>query len=177
MIKKRKIEVVNNLQKILNENNNIYFVDISNMNANHISNLRRSFFKENVKMYVVKNTLLKKSINLVKNKKINSFYTLLNGNTSIIISINNNAPAKIIKKFRESNKYKRPLIKCAYINESLYLGDESLDILANIKSKEEMIIDIINNLYYQYTYLIYSLQNNNQKLLIAINNIINRIHK
>lgn len=172
MTKKRKIEVINNLQKILTDNNNIYFTDISNMNANHISDLRRSFFNKKIKMYVVKNTLLKKSMELVKNKKFNSFYTLLKGNTSIIISMINNIPAKIIKKFREENKSDRPIIKCAYINESLYLGDQNLALLANIKSKEEMIIDIVINLYYQYTYLIFSLQYNNQKLLFAINNII-----
>lgn len=172
MTKKRKIEVVKQLQKILIENNNIYFVDISNINANNISYLRRSFFQEQVKMYVVKNTLLKKAMQLVQQKEFHSCYTVLKGNTSIIISMINNIPAKIIQKFRAQNQNNQPLIKCAYINESLYLGDENLALLANLKSKEEMIIDIIMNLYNQYIDLIFALQYNHQKLLISIKNII-----
>lgn len=165
MTKKQKIETVENLISILSNNQIIYLVDFSGINAEKTSEFRRDCFKYQAKLQVIKNTLLKKAIELVNNKKFNFFYDLLKGNTALIISKVNNIPAKIIKNFREKIKYKKPIFKGAYIEESFYIGDENLINLINIKSKEELIIDIIVLLQSSIKNVIFGLQSENQKIL------------
>jgi large subunit ribosomal protein L10 len=114
--------------------------DISTLNANSTSNLRRACFKAGVKLEVVKNTLLAKAME-ISDKDFGDLSDTLVGNTSIMFSETGNAPAKVIKEFRK--KSDRPLLKGAYVEESVYVGDDQLDNLVNIKSKEELLGDII----------------------------------
>ncbi len=110
------------------------------MNAENTSNLRRACFKANIKLEVVKNTLLKKQWKLQMNN-YGELPSVLKGNTSIMIAENGNAPAKLIKDFRK--KSDKPVLKGAYIHEAVFIGDNQLDALSKLKSKEEVIGEII----------------------------------
>jgi large subunit ribosomal protein L10 len=140
MTREEKSKVIENLTAQLSENPIIYLADISTLNANSTSNLRRACFKAGVKLEVVKNTLLAKAME-ISDKDFGDLSDTLVGNTSIMFSETGNAPAKVIKEFRK--KSDRPLLKGAYVEESVYVGDDQLDNLVNIKSKEELLGDII----------------------------------
>jgi len=140
MTREEKAQVIENLTATLAENNTIYLADISGLNASKTSNLRRACFKANVKLAVVKNTLLSKAMEK-SDKDFGELPSTLKGNTSLMFAEVSNAPAKIIKDFRK--KSDKPLLKGAYIEESIYVGDEQLDTLVSIKSKEELIGEII----------------------------------
>ncbi|NAY92556.1 50S ribosomal protein L10 [Muricauda sp. JGD-17] len=140
MTREEKATVIEDLTAQLAENPNIYLADISGLNASETSNLRRACFKANVKLAVVKNTLLAKAME-ASDKEFGELPDVLKGNTSLMLSETGNAPAKLIKNFRK--KSDRPLLKGAFIEEAIYIGDETLDSLVNIKSKEEVIGDII----------------------------------
>ncbi len=140
MTREEKSQVIENLTAQLAENTTIYLADISGLDAGTTSNLRRACFKAGVKLSVVKNTLLSKAMESAE-KDFGDLSQVLKGNTSLMFSETGNAPAKVIKEFRK--KSDRPLLKGAYIEEAVYIGDEQLDNLVNIKSKEEVIGDII----------------------------------
>ena len=140
MTRERKSEIIENLTAQLSDNANIYLADISGLDAGSTTNLRRACFKAGVSLSVVKNTLLKRAME-GSNKDFGKLVDTLTGNTSIMISETGNAPAKVIKEFRK--KSKRPLLKGAYIQESIYVGDEQLDTLVALKSREELIGDVI----------------------------------
>jgi large subunit ribosomal protein L10 len=140
MTREEKSKVIENLTAQLSENPIIYLADISTLNANSTSNLRRACYRAGVRLEVVKNTLLAKAME-GSDKDFGDLSKTLVGNTSIMFSETGNAPAKVIKEFRK--KSDRPLLKGAYIEESVYVGDDQLDNLVNIKSKEELIGDII----------------------------------
>ena len=135
-----KAIVIDELTGKLAENNVIYLADISGLNATDTSNLRRACFKANIKLAVVKNTLLSKAMEK-SDKDFGDLPSILKGNTSIMIAEVSNAPAKVIKEFRK--KSDRPVLKGAFVEESIYVGDDQLDALVNIKSKEEVIGDVI----------------------------------
>src|SRR5690606_26543345 len=140
MTREEKALVIEDLTAQLAESPNIYLADISGLNAVATTNLRRACFKANIKLAVVKNTLLAKAME-ASDKDFGELPEVLKGNTSIILSETGNAPAKLIKAFRKRSD--RPLLKGAFIEESIYIGDDQLDALVNIKSKEELIGDII----------------------------------
>ncbi|PKA83660.1 LSU ribosomal protein L10P [Ulvibacter sp. MAR_2010_11] len=140
MTREEKSQVIENLTAQLSENPIIYLADISGLDAGNTSNLRRACFKAGVKLEVVKNTLLSKAM-IASDKEFGELTGILTGNTSIMFSETGNAPAKVIKEFRK--KSDRPLLKGAFIEEAIYVGDDQLDNLVNIKSKEELIGDII----------------------------------
>jgi large subunit ribosomal protein L10 len=140
MTREEKSKVIENLTAQLSENPIIYLADISTLNANSTSNLRRACFKAGVKLEVVKNTLLAKAME-ISDKDFGDLSETLVGNTSIMFSETGNAPAKVIKEFRK--KSDKPLLKGAYVEESVYVGDDQLDNLVNIKSKEELLGEII----------------------------------
>jgi large subunit ribosomal protein L10 len=140
MTREEKSQVIEELTAQLSENANIYLADISGLNAETTSNLRRACFKANIKLAVVKNTLLEKAME-ASDRDFGDLPSALKGNTSIMYSETGNAPAKVIKDFRK--KSNRPLLKGAFIEESIYLGDDQLDMLVDIKSKEELIGEII----------------------------------
>ena len=140
MTREEKSRVIEDLTAQLTENNTIYLADISGLNAGNTSNLRRACFKANVKLAVVKNTLLAKAMES-SDKDFGELPSVLKGNTSIMFSETGNAPAKVIKEFRK--KSDKPLLKGAFIEEAIFVGDDKLETLVNIKSKEEVIGDII----------------------------------
>jgi large subunit ribosomal protein L10 len=161
MNKKEKNQMIEVLDGMLNDNNNFYLADISGLTAEENSALRRLCFKRNVSLQVVKNTLLKKAFE--KNKAdFTQLYDVLVGNTSIMQAEVGNAPAKVIKEFRKKND--KPLLKAANIEESLYIGDENLSALADLKSKDELIGDIITLLQSPAKNVISSLQSGGNKL-------------
>jgi large subunit ribosomal protein L10 len=140
MTREEKATVIEDLTAQLAENANIYLADISGLDAVATSNLRRACFKANIKLAVVKNTLLAKAME-ASDKEFGELPGVLKGNTSMMLSETGNAPAKLIKDFRK--KSNKPLLKGAFIEEAVYIGDENLEALVNIKSKEEVIGDII----------------------------------
>lgn len=140
MKKEEKNQVVEALADQLNNNNNFYIADISELNAEDTSALRRLCFKREVTLTVVKNTLLRKAMEKT-DKDLDALYDILKGPTSIMFAEAGNAPAKLIKEFRKTSD--RPILKGAYIEEMTYIGDEQLDFLVAIKSKNELIGDII----------------------------------
>jgi large subunit ribosomal protein L10 len=140
MTREEKKNVIQDLTAQLGSNSIIYLADISGMNASATTDLRRACFKANIKLAVVKNTLLAKAM-AASDKDFGELSGVLVGNTSIMYSDTSNAPAKLIKNFRK--KTTKPLLKGAYIEEAVYVGDENLEALVNIKSKEEIIGEII----------------------------------
>ncbi|MFV8281672.1 50S ribosomal protein L10 [Christiangramia marina] len=140
MTREEKSQVIEDLTAQLAGFQTIYLADISGLDAGSTSNLRRACFKANVKLSVVKNTLLAKAME-ASDKDFGELPTVLKGNTSILLSETGNAPAKVIKDFRK--KSDKPLLKGAFVEEAIYVGDDYLETLVNIKSKEEVIGDII----------------------------------
>ena len=143
MTREEKSIIIADLTTILTDNNVIYLADISDLNASDTSNLRRACFKADVKMSVVKNTLLAKAMER-SDKDFGDLPSVLHGNTSMMIANDSKAPALLIKNFRKTSD--RPILKGAYVLESVYVGDEQLDNLVNLKSKEDLIGDVINML-------------------------------
>lgn len=140
MTREEKANVIQDLTTELADNATIYLADISGLNAQTTSDLRRACFKANIKLSVVKNTLLAKAME-ASEKEFGELPEVLKGNTSLMFSEVGNAPAKLIKNFRK--KSDKPLLKGAFVEEAIYIGDENLDALVSIKSKEEMIGEII----------------------------------
>ena len=140
MTREEKSQVIENLTAQLADSATIYLADISGLNAGDTSNLRRACYKAGVKLEVVKNTLLKKAMES-SDKDFGELPEILKGNTSIMIAEASNAPAKVIKAFRK--KSDKPLLKGAFIEEAVYVGDDQLDTLVEIKSKDELIGEII----------------------------------
>tara|TARA_R110002050_G_scaffold53118_1_gene120768 strand:- start:80 stop:601 length:522 start_codon:yes stop_codon:yes gene_type:complete len=140
MTREEKSLVIEELTAELANNANIYLTDISGLNAVTTSNLRRACFKANVKLAVVKNTLLEKAME-ASDREFGDLPSVLKGNTSVMYSETGNVPAKLIKTFRK--KSDKPLLKGAFIEESVYIGDDQLDMLVDIKSKEELIGEIV----------------------------------
>jgi len=141
MKKEEKQVMIDDLSKRLDENNIIYIADISNLDAVDTSSLRRQCFAKNIKLSVVKNTLLKKAMENVKGKDFTELYDILPGPTAIMLSDKGNLPAKLIKDFRK--KSDKPVLKGAFVEESIYIGDDQLNLLADIKSKDELIGEVI----------------------------------
>lgn len=140
MTREEKSQVIENLTAQLTENTTIYLADISGLDAGTTNNLRRACFKAGVKLSVVKNTLLKKAMDETE-KDFGELPDVIKGNTSLMFSEISSAPARVIKAFRKRSE--KPLLKGAFIEENIYIGDDQLDTLVNIKSKDELIGDII----------------------------------
>ncbi len=140
MTREEKSQVIQDLTAQLADNANIYLADISGLNAGTTSDLRRACFKADIKLAVVKNTLLEKAME-ASDREFGELPSVLKGNTSVMYSETGNAPAKVIKAFRK--KSEKPLLKGAFIEEAVYIGDDQLDMLVEIKSKEELIGEIV----------------------------------
>ena len=140
MTREEKSKVIERLTTELAENTNIYMTDVSGLDAFETSKLRRACFKANIKLSVVKNTLLSKAMESSE-KDFGNLDEVLVGNTALMYSEVGNSPAKLIKQFRK--KSERPLLKGASIEDAIYVGDDQVEFLANIKSREELIGDVI----------------------------------
>jgi large subunit ribosomal protein L10 len=161
MRKEDKKQLIENLTQLLDENHNFYLTDVSELNAEDTGKLRRLCFKYGIRMQVVKNTLLRKAMESA-GKDYQELYGTLKGNTSIMFAEAGNAPAKLIKEFRKSSE--RPILKGAFIEEMTYLGDEQLNFLVAIKSKDELIADVIALLQSPAKNVVSALQSGGGKL-------------
>ena len=141
MNKQEKNQVIDSLSTMLKENTHFYLTDTSGLTVEKTNQLRRMCFDKNVKILVVKNTLLSKAMEKTSNN-YDPFHDTLKGTTAIMFSSVANVPAKIMKEFR-GPKGDKPTLKSAWVEESVYIGHNQLDTLANIKSKNEMIGEII----------------------------------
>ena len=163
MNKEEKIKIVSSLTSSLGTSKNIYLTDISGLDAEQTGILRRMCFEKNVSLSVVKNTLLKKAMDAC-DKDFTDFDKVLKGNTALMISNVANAPAKVIKKFIEKTKLDKPNFKAGHVEESAYFGSDQLEILASLKSKEELLSDLIALLKSPMTNLLSSLSSSSNKL-------------
>ncbi len=161
MKKEEKNQHIEVLKNKLIANNYIYIADTSKLNAGKTSELRRLCFKRNVKLEVVKNTLLRKAMEQTE-KDFSPLYDVLVGHTSLMFSETGNLPARLIKEFRK--KSERPSIKGAFIEGVVFVGDSSIEQLVNIKSKNELIADIISLLQSPARNVISALQSSGGKL-------------
>lgn len=161
MNKKEKNELIDVLNNMLDENKNFYLADIAGLTAEESSSLRRLCYKQNVTIQVVKNTLLKKALD--KNSTdFTQLDDILKGNTSLMFAEEAKAPASVIKTFRK--KSDKPILKAAHIEEEFYIGDNNLSMLSELKSKNELIGDIITLLQSPAKNVISSLQSSSNKL-------------
>ena len=140
MTREEKSQVIEKLTAELSGAKTLYLTDTAGLNAKDTSALRRACFKADIRLSVVKNTLLLKAME-ASDKEFGDLKEVLKGNTSLMFSEAGNAPAKVIKDFRK--KSDKPVLKGAYIEESVYIGDDQIDALVAIKSKEELIGEII----------------------------------
>ena len=140
MNKEEKVKVVEELKGQLNDYKSIYLTDIAGLDAMQTSNLRRECFNSNVKLSVVKNTFLERAMSESEND-FGDLKDLLKGNTTIMLSESGNSPAKVIKKFRKDGE--KPILKGAFVDEAIYIGDDQIEALFNLKSKDEVIGEII----------------------------------
>lgn len=161
MTREEKSIIIKELTNKLAETSSIYFTDISGLNAQNTNKLRRACFKANIKLLVVKNTLMAQAMSST-DKDFGELDKTLIGNTSIMFSETGNGPAKVIKEFRKKND--KPILKGAFVDEAIYVGDDYLDALVNIKSKEEVIGDIISLLQSPAKNVISALQSGGGKL-------------
>lgn len=167
MTKEQKLQFIDTLSSVLSSENyylNIYFADISNMNAHQTYELRRNCYIAQVKSLMVKNTLLNIAMKKYRNKWI-PFFQVIKGNTFIMISSRDNTPAKIIQDYNKKNKSKIPILKGAYVSENFYIGNDKLKALVNLKSKEELIIGIILALQSKLTNVVVSLKSPVYKII------------
>ena len=157
MTRESKAQAIEEIKEILADSSVIYLADISELNAVKTSELRAECFKAGITLKVVKNTLLQKAMEASTDKQFEELYDSLKGNTALMLGKEANGPAKIIKAFRK--KANKPLLKGAWIAENCYVGDDQLDTLVAIKSKEELIGDIISLLQTPIRNVISALQN------------------
>ena len=157
MTKEEKVLVIQELKELLQDAKVVYVANLEGMNAAATSDFRRQAFKSNVTLRVVKNTLLQKAMEQVEGVDYSEMFSTFKGNSALMVAEVANAPAKLIKNFRKNGAF--PALKSAYLQETFYIGDDQLDTLANIKSKEEMIGEIIGLLQSPIRNLISALQN------------------
>ncbi|MBK6776380.1 MAG: 50S ribosomal protein L10 [Flavobacteriales bacterium] len=141
MNRTEKDSMINELVGELSEANVFYLTDSSAMTAEQTSKLRRAMFTSGIRMRVVKNTLLRKALERVEGKDYSELYPTLVGQTALLFAQKGNAPAKVISDFRR--KSPKPVLKSAWIDEAIFVGDDQLAILTALKGKEELIGDII----------------------------------
>jgi len=137
-----KKAIVTSLVEELNKGNHFYVIDIATLNAQDTSNLRRKCFEKGIKLIVVKNTLLKKALEQ-KEGDFEGMYSTLKGSSAIMVCDTANVPAKLIKEIRSDKRKLKPVLKAAFVEQSVYVGDNNIEALASLKSKNELIGDVI----------------------------------
>jgi large subunit ribosomal protein L10 len=141
MNKTEKTQVIEELVEKLNANNKIYLADCSTLTVEKVNAFRKQCFEKKVSVQVIKNTLLKKAIERANDSKLAELIPALKGETALIFTDTSNVPAKIMKEFRKGGQ--KPALKAAYVEEMIFIGDEQLDALAGLKSKNELIGEVI----------------------------------
>jgi len=161
MNRDEKNRIIDNLTDSISQARHFYLADISDLNAETTSKLRRACFEKEITLVVVKNTLLKKALERFEGK-YDGLFGALADSTSIMFSQVNNVPAKLIKEFRKTSQ--KPVLKAAFVEESIYIGDDQLDALSGIKSKEELIGDLVLLLQSPARNVLSALQSGSSKL-------------
>jgi len=141
MTKEEKAKYIVDLASELKEANVFYLTDTADLTVEAINTLRRKCFQSNIRLKVIKNTLLEKAMDSIEGKDFGQLRETLSGPTSIMFSEVGNVPAKLIQEFRK--KGAKPVLKGAYINDAVFIGDDQLTMLSSIKSKDEMIGEVI----------------------------------
>ena len=159
MTKENKVVAIQEIKDLLQDAKVVYVADLEGLNAGQTSDFRRQAFKSNIKVKVVKNTLLQKAMEQIEGVDYSEMFPTFKGNSVLLISETANAPAKLIKAFRKNTE--KPALKSAYLQETFYIGDENLETLAN-KSKEEMLGEIIGLLQSPIQRLVSALQNKSE---------------
>jgi large subunit ribosomal protein L10 len=161
MRKEEKHDVVLALKEQINSFSNVYIADTSNLTVAAVNDIRRKCFDSDIKMQVAKNTLIKKALEAASGEYA-ELYDVLKGSSTLLFSNSANAPAKLIKALRASGD--KPLLKAAYIDSAIFIGDNQLNALVNLKSKEELIGEIIGLLQSPAKNVISGLQSGKSKL-------------
>lgn len=162
MNKDQKAQYIEDLAQDLSQANIFYLADTADLSVEIINQLRRRCFQQGITLRVVKNTLLAKAMGKVEGRNYDNLSDVLSGPTAILFSEVGNAPAKLIKEFRKKNA--KPVLKGAYIEEAVFIGDNQLDALEAIKSREELIGDIIGLLQSPAKNVISGLTGGGQKI-------------
>ena len=160
MTKENKVVAIQEIKDLLQDAKVVYVADLEGLNAGKSSDFRRQAFKQNIKVKVVKNTLLQKAMEQIEGVDYSEMFQSFKGNSAIMIAETANAPAKLIKDFRK--KEEKPALKSAFVQETFYVGDNNLDTLVNIKSREEMIGEIIGLLQSPIQRVVSALQNKSE---------------
>ena len=163
MKKEVKGQIIESISAQLQQYPNFYITDIAGLNAGQTSKLRRECFKEGVVLTVVKNTLFAHVLKGLENEEVKTLSETLVGNTAIMYTTTPAAPAKLIKKFQKDG-FEKPALKGAYVQECAFVGADKLEELASIKSKEELLGDIIGLLQYPAKNVVSALQSAGDKL-------------
>ena len=161
MKREEKQEVVLALTEQIQEYGNFYITDTANLSVAKVNAIRRKCFESDIKMLVAKNTLIRKAMEAADGD-FSEMFEVLKGSSSIMFSKSANAPAKLIKQLRKQGD--KPLLKAAYIDSAVFIGDNQLDALVNLKSKEELVADIIALLQSPARNVIGALQSGGNKL-------------
>ncbi|WP_306552184.1 50S ribosomal protein L10 [Daejeonella sp.] len=161
MKKEEKHEVVLALTETIAEYGNFYITDTANLSVAKVNDIRRKCFENGIKMQVAKNKLIRKAMEASVGD-FSEMFDVLKGSSSILFSKSANAPAKLIKQLRKTGD--KPVLKAAYIDSSIFIGDNQLDALINLKSKEELVADIIALLQSPAKNVISGLQSSGNKL-------------
>jgi large subunit ribosomal protein L10 len=165
MTKDQKNEVIGLLKEKFDQYSNFYITDTESLTVAQVGTLRRHCFSKQVEMKVAKNTLIKKALESLDSEKYSGVFEALNNVTALMFSDNPKEPALIMADFRKKNPGERPVLKAAFINGDIYLGDEQLKALTQIKTKNELIGDVIGLLQSPAKRVIAALLNNQlQKL-------------
>ena len=141
MTREEKDLQIKELTQMLGDNSVVYLTDASGLNAEATTLLRRACYKNDICMRVVKNTLLRRAMDASEGTDYSELYEVLTGQTALLLGNVGNVPAKLLKEFRKKNEM--PILKAAYVEESCYLGDNQIDALTAVKSKDELIADVI----------------------------------
>lgn len=141
MTREEKAKYIDELTSDLSESNVFYLTDTAELTVEAVNSLRRKCFHANIRMRVVKNALLEKAMDKVEGKNFGTLKDVLKGATSIMLSESSSAPAKMIKEFRKKND--KPILKGAYVEEAIFIGDDQLSTLESMKSKDELLGEII----------------------------------
>ena len=141
MTREEKDLQIKELTQMLADNSVLYLTDATGLNAEETTQLRRACYKNDIRMRVVKNTLLRRAMDASEGTDYSELYEVLSGQTALLVGNVGNAPAKLLKEFRKNNDI--PVLKAAYVEESTYLGDDQIDALTAIKSKDELVAELI----------------------------------
>ena len=141
MTREEKNQAIEELQAMLQDTNVVYLTDASGLNAADTTKLRGECYKAEIKMQVVKNTLLRIAMERTEGREYAELYDVLKGQTALMTGSVGNAPAKLIKEF--AKKHEMPVLKAAYVEEACYVGANQLDALTSIKSKDELLGEIV----------------------------------